>query len=441
MSLTQSSGIKYKRENFKALKDEMQNINKFINAGGGSSAVLLNENSQYVYRVQNRDAYYSRPSPERNYIFNQILKHYELNTNQTAQGFNGRYFNELSELLSLKYIHTNDYTKKRIELFNSRINRYHKSYINYLKKKGKDLNLQSTINKKINTKNKFLNYKYIDKIKLRNRNIFSKTRSKTNLSLINRNAQKQGLFSDYKRISNLSYFNQFSQNVTSKNDNSISSVKDDSFNSMRNIANQKHLYNSALYMNKFRIRNSDLDFGKNISSLSPTNKDDNKNNLNNINNNISYNNNVIDNNEKDEEMKIMEEKSKNEFLNTFNRKNYMDFLKNKYRFIEGKHNEEKEYKETVKIMKRHNMFRLRPKNDFLKKQTKDMDKFIFFKKIENDNNKLLNTSSEIKIKKREKKNKIFVLSPKTNQKIFNNSVNQNFNIFLKDSKSILEQYK
>ena len=428
MSLTQSSGIRYKKENFKALKEEIKNINKFINAGGGSSVVLLNKNNQYVYRVQNRDSYYSKPSPEQNYIFNQILKHYELNTNQIAQGFNGRYFNELSELLSLRQIRTNDYTKKRIELFNSRINRYHKSYINYLKKKGEDSNLQSTINKKININNSSLNLKYIDKMKLRNRNMFSKTRSKTKLSLININSKKHGLFSDYKNIPNLSYFNQFNQNITSKNDNSLSSVKDDSFNSMRNIANKKHLYNSALYMNKFRIRNTDLNFGKNLSYLSPTNKDDNNNDkkdLNNINNDI----NDIDNN--DEEMKIIEDKSKKEFLRTYNRKNYMDFLKNKYHFIEGKHNKEKEYKETVEIMKRHHMFKSKPKNDFLQKQIKDVDKFIFFKKIENDNNKL-NTSSEIKIKKREKKNKKFVLSPRTNRKILNNSVNQIFNIFLKN---------
>ena len=222
--------------------------------------------------------------------------------------------------------------------------------------------------------------------------------------------------------------NQFNQNITSKNDNSLSSVKDDSFNSMRNIANKKHLYNSALYMNKFRIRNTDLNFGKNLSSLSPTNKDDNNNDkkyLNNINNDIN------DINDNDEEMKIIEDKSKKEFLRTYNRKNYMDFLKNKYRFIEGKHNEEKEYKETVEIMKRHNMFKSKPKNDFLKNQIKDVDKFIFFKKIENDNNKL-NTSSEIKIKKREKKNKKFLLSPRTNRKILNNSVNQIFNIFLKN---------
>ena len=419
MSLIQSSGIKYKKENFKALKDEIKNINYSINKGGVSSIVLLNENNQYVCRIQNRDAYYSKSSPETNYIFNQILKQYELNKDQTAQGFNEKYIKELTELLSLRHIHTKDYTKKRIELFNSRINKYHKSYINYLKKKGEDANLQSTINKKIKTIDKTLNIKVLDTIKLRDRNIFSKKRSKTKLSLTNKSFLKSDLFS---YIKNISYFNQINENINRKNDNGISTAKDESFNSKLINNKKNHLYNSVINLNKFKIRNSNENLEKNFSSLSPINKDKNKNDKNDL-NQINDNN----NNDDDDEMKKKEDESKEEFLRTYDRKKYMDFLKTRYSFIKGNRNEEKDYKKTIEIMRRHNMFKLRPKEDFLKKQVKDMDKLIFFKRIENNNNKKLNASSEIKIKKRKYKN--VSLSPKIIRKILDNSIKPTNNIF------------
>ena len=43
------------------------------------------------------------------------------------------------------------YTRERLDLFNSRINKSQKIYINYLKKNGKDSDIKSSINKKIKT--------------------------------------------------------------------------------------------------------------------------------------------------------------------------------------------------------------------------------------------------------------------------------------------------
>ena len=127
MSINASQGIKFRRENFKALKDEMKNIRY----GTNNAAVSLNDKNEYIFRVQNRDSYFSRPSPEEKYLFNQILKHYELSVNHLAQGFNNKYLGKLSDLMSLKKIEINEYTKKRIELFNTRVDENHKSYINY----------------------------------------------------------------------------------------------------------------------------------------------------------------------------------------------------------------------------------------------------------------------------------------------------------------------
>ena len=74
MSNYSSSGIKYRRENFRALKDEMLNIRFAINKEMSQAAILLNDKNEYIFRVQNRDSYFSRRSPEQRYIFNEILK-------------------------------------------------------------------------------------------------------------------------------------------------------------------------------------------------------------------------------------------------------------------------------------------------------------------------------------------------------------------------------
>ena len=108
MSKISSSGVKYRRENFKALKDEMANMKFDLNKGG----VLLNDKNEYIFRVQNRDSYFSRPSPEERYLFNEILKHYELSTNHLVQGFSNKYFSKLSDLMSSNKLSTNDYSKK-----------------------------------------------------------------------------------------------------------------------------------------------------------------------------------------------------------------------------------------------------------------------------------------------------------------------------------------
>lgn len=401
--MSYSSGIKYKKQNFKALKEEIANIKFDINKAFSSSSVLLNDKNEYVFRVQNRDSYFSRPSPEQKYLFNQILKHYELSVNHLIQGFNNKYFSKLSDLLSIKNIRTNDYSKRRIDLFNSRINENHKSYINYLKKNGEDVNLQSTISKKINPMNMTFN------ANLRNTFFNTKYRKNKNIQKIKSDIKKLNInrLRSSQPISNHDFspssFYQYKQNINVRNIISSSTARDDSFDVKRKIR-QKNILNKSF--SQYNINNNnDKTFIKALEKLE-------------INNQI---NNDEDKNEKnDDEMDLREKKSKEEFLSTYNKKNYMKFLKFKYHFVEDKYSQEKEQKLTIEDIRRRNMFKFRPKNKFLDKKSKGADKFIFFKKIENENSKPNNSIIRIKIPKKGNKLKT---SPIFSNIIINQSMN------------------
>lgn len=385
--------MKYRRENFKALKDELRNIKFDINGQMAHSNVLLNDKNEYIFRVQNRDSYFSRPTPEQKYLFNEILKHYELSINHLIQGFNNIYFDKLSDLMSIKKIRTNEYSKKRIELFNSRINENHKSYINYLKRKGNDADLRSTISRKYNPMNMTFTTQLRNKIfniKERKNKIIQRNQIKDISSINPKSFTKLGLNSDF----NISSFNQYKKSIHYKNENSLSTARDvdDSINS-KNIIAQKIIINQS-FPNKINKKN----FKKSMPMFDLNNKND------------------INKNEDDIEIK--EKKSKEEFFKTFNKKNYMKFLKFKYHFVEDQFSQEKEPKLSIKDIKRKNMFRFKPRNKFILKKAKDGDKIIFFKKIENDINR--QNKSLIRIHK----SKIWLKKPPNfNNKIINQSVN------------------
>ena len=381
MSNYSSSGIKYRRENFRALKDEMLNIRFAINKEMSQAAILLNDKNEYIFRVQNRDSYFSRPSPEQRYIFNEILKHYELSVNHLVQGFNNQYFSKLSDLMTLKNIGTNEYSKKRIELFNSRVNENHKSYINYLKKKGGDINLQSTINRKLNPmnmtfsiklRNKMFNLKY--QKNQNNQNIIRRSK----ILSINRHTSKQGFHPDFT----LSSFNQYRKNIKYRNEQSLSTARDDSSNSRRYLKNKIKINKPS---SNYKIeKDGYMKLTNSFSSLPRVN----------LNNQNEKEKEINEKMEK--EMELKEKKSKNEFLSTYNKTNYMNFLKLKYHFIEDKNYEVKQRKITYKDIKRRNMFRCKPRNKFILKKPKDGDKIIFFRKIENEVNKQNNSMTKIK---------------------------------------------
>ena len=381
------SGMRYRKEDFRSLKDDIMSIqNNF--AGGPGPSVTLNEKCEYVCRIQNRNADISKPSPEQRYIMNQILKYYELNSNQKAQGFNNNYFKDLTDLLSKKNIKTNDYTKKRIELFNSRVNNHHESYINYLKKEGKDTRMQSSMNKTINPMSATFH------LNLNNKNHIPISRMKK---------IKKSESISFIELKN-SYLKQFPNNFLNKYEISASSINNENYFRKRNNPRNRTLFKSASFLNKFNIENNESNLAQKLSSLNINIKEDIKKN--------------------DANMELIEKKSKEEYLNTRNKKNYMNFLKSKYQFIESNAKEKKEYKLSLKDIKIFNMFKYRPKDLFLKIRNKEEGKKLFFRKIEKEMNK--STVSEPVLKPiRKKTNKIKIMKFKS----LNNSINQIYRKF------------
>ena len=378
------SGMRYKKENFRLLKDDIMSIEGI--GGGKGPSFTLNENCEYVCRIQNQNARISKPTAEQRYLFNEILKYYELNSNQTVQGFNSNYFRDLSELMSKKNLKTNDYTKKRIALFNSRINSHHKSYINYLKKERKDTRMRSSMNKTINPMNVTFN------LKLNNKPIMKKENKSKNNSFIS--------------LKN-SYLEQMTKYFCDRNEKSATTIKvGENFFLKRNIPKTRTLFKSASYLNKFNIENSESNLKHKLSLLNIKIKDD-------INNNSAA-------------MELMEKKSKEEYFNTRNKKNYMKFLRSKYQFIEDNTTEKNESKLYIKEIKIFNMFKYKPKNLFVKIRNKDEDKKIFFRKIEKEINKSNASEPVFKpIRKKIIKKKLSTSYTKFNS--LENSVNQIYN--------------
>ena len=136
--MTSGSGIKIKKEDFKSLKDEINNIKGNINEEMYKVGVFINEREEYVWRA-NQPKKMDKTSPEQKYDLNEILKYYELNKDKYIQGFTSNYFRKLSDLMSKAK--NKKYSRERLDLFNSRINNSQKIYANYLKKNGKDLEI------------------------------------------------------------------------------------------------------------------------------------------------------------------------------------------------------------------------------------------------------------------------------------------------------------
>ena len=158
--MSSRSGIKIKKEDFKSLKEEIKNIKGNINQEMLKAGVFINEREEYVWRA-NKKKLYDKSSPEQKYALNEILKYYELNKDKYIQGFTSEYFRNLTDLMvKTKY---KKYSKYRLDLFNSRINKSHKIFSNYLKKNGRDSEIKSTINRVI--RNPFVTsvYSYTNK--------------------------------------------------------------------------------------------------------------------------------------------------------------------------------------------------------------------------------------------------------------------------------------
>ena len=127
--------IKYKKENFKLLKEEINKIKNNIEQEFYETGVFMNDNAEYVCRARNKKRIL-KSSPEEKYNFNEILKYYEFNKDKYLLGFTSKYFRKLSDLMTNPK--NKNYSKDRIDLFNSRILFSQNLLLNKLKKKNED---------------------------------------------------------------------------------------------------------------------------------------------------------------------------------------------------------------------------------------------------------------------------------------------------------------
>ena len=375
--MSSRKGIKIKREDFKSLKDEIKNIKGNINEEMYSAGVFMNEKEEYVWRA-NQKKIYEKSSPEKKYDLNEILKYYELNNDKYIQGFTNNYFRKLTDLMSKnKY---KKYTRERLDLFNSRINKSQKIYINYLKKNGKDSDIKSSINKKIKTPFVTTIYSYNSKM-YKNKNENKKI--KKNNFLYNNYIQNQKSFlsSNISTFSNNEYDKKIVKiKVNNKYDSTeFSNWKKDLNNSKANNKNKnKNLTKYFSYKNMLKINNrrNSKEIENNFSFSY-----NNKNKLN------TSENNLMD--------------GKNEFIRDLDKDKYHDYLRSQYQFFDDYYMDKNKITFELKTKRRKNLFNLKPNGKFLEKIIKNVKKSDFFNKIKR--NIKNETSPVIKISNSNKK--------------------------------------
>ena len=344
--MTSRKGIKIKREDFKSLKDEIKNIKRNINREIHSVRVFLNEKEDYAWRA-NKKQIFEKSSQEEKYNLNEILKYHELNKDKYIQGFTSKYFRKLTDLLSKnKY---KKYSKERLELYNSRINKSQKIYI---EKNDKDSNIKSSLNKKI--KNPFITSLYSYNIK--NYNYKNENKIIKNNLLSNNYIKNQKAFfsSSISSFSNRVYDKKIAKNKSKSND----------FSEWR-----KQLYKSNK-KNKNKFFSKYMSY-KNMMEKTIKNGNELENNFSfsyyNKNKINSSKNNMIDGRE--------------EFFNDLDKDKYHNFLRSQYQFFDDYYIAKNTMAFELKTKRRRNMFNSSQNNIFLEKSIKDASKTDFFNKI------------------------------------------------------------
>lgn len=105
--------IKIQKRNYLFEKKEKININNEIKSGGMGSRKKINE----IWRGRAKEIH-DDPQTEHKYQLNQIVKNYQSNKDE-RKGYDYRYILELTHLLARR---DSNFTKKRLELYNRRIN-------------------------------------------------------------------------------------------------------------------------------------------------------------------------------------------------------------------------------------------------------------------------------------------------------------------------------
>ena len=417
--MTSGSGIKIKKEDFKSLKDEINNIKGNINQEMYKVGVFMNEREEYVWRA-NQPKKKDKSSPEQKYDLNEILKYYELNKDKYIQGFTSNYFRKLSDLMSKTK--NKKYSRERLDLFNSRINKSQKIYANYLKKNGKDSEMKSSLNKII-IKNPFVTSLHP----------YNNKKNKKDNSELGMNLKNNILYNKYiinKKSHNISTFPNIEENkkplkIKNKNDsNELSKWQEEESDNSKLNSNKSKNKKKNIFLTKYY-------FYKNMVDKKQKNNN-NKNNALEKNYSFSYNfrkkSNSVDNKESD---------GKNEFFQDYNEEKYFNYLKKQYNFYSSEKNEGK-FNFEIKTKKRKNMFNLKTNSKFLEKILRSTFKSDFLnkikRKIKNENSPVIKLNNSNNIIYKRKKGELPSLSARI---LKTTKINNDFNLIYEKIKKNL----
>ena len=344
--------IKYKKENFKLLKEEFNKIKNNIDEEMFEAGVFMNDNAEYVWRAKNKKRIL-KSLPEQKYNFNEILKYYEFNKDKYLLGFTSKYFRKLSDLMTNPK--NKNYSKDRIDLFNSRIFFSQKLLLNKLKNKNehsdpKEKDSKTSYNKFMNPFMTIMLHSIKNKKDKKTKIKFKKNGKTINHFLYSNSNNDMNKQKNNHNVSILAYKN-FRKGIKNKNDlNIFPTTKDD----ISSISNKKSL----------------------PKCFSDNNFSNNNNKINSYFDYLSFSLNKKKYKFKKESIDYSKIDGKEEFLKNLDKDKYYDYLKYKYNFYEAN----KKLIFDLKNQKRRDMFK-KQNNKFLENMIKNTDRSIFLKKI------------------------------------------------------------
>lgn len=339
-------------ENLLELKEEFNKIKNNIDEEMFEAGVFMNDNAEYVWRAKNKKRIL-KSLPEQKYNFNEILKYYEFNKDKYLLGFTSKYFRKLSDLMTNPK--NKNYSKDRIDLFNSRIFFSQKLLLNKLKNKNEHSDPKEKDSK--TSYNKFMN----PFMTIMLHSIKNKKDKKTKIKF-----KKNG-----KTINHFLYSNSNNDMNKQKNNHNVSILAYKNFR--KGIKNKNDL-------NIFPTTKNDISSISNKKSFpkcfSDNNFSNNNNKINSYFDYLSFSLNKKKYKFKKESIDYSKIDGKEEFLKNLDKDKYYDYLKYKYNFYEAN----KKLIFDLKNQKRRDMFK-KPSNKFLENMIKNTDRSIFLKKI------------------------------------------------------------
>ena len=362
--------IKVKKRNYLHEKEEALYMNNEIKAGG-----FINDKFEEIWRGKAKYLF-AKSDQEEKYMIKDILKKYQFSQDE-RKGYDYKYVLELTNLLGQK---DKDFSKKRLELYNNRINNKRKTYIN---------NTENNILKKYKTPNiirKNTNFK----TEIHNPNC-KNNKYRTYNNFYNKGNKKNSLYNMNFNNNQLDIYNK-----TSKN-----------FNSPKKIASLKYLLTNPKCKSCKKDLLNNIKNDKNIGSAFYL---------------TQYNSNEEDS------FDTTSLVGKEEFLFYGDREKYHEYLQKEFKFFDKRKMREVKY--LIDKQKRIRLFKKLSNDKFLNYRREDPLKTEIFNKINREkNHEFFGKQKEI-IKKDNKK-KLEIINNKINEKLK----------FYKNCKNIFENIK